>query len=276
MDWLEALVLGLIQGLTEWLPVSSSGHLALAQHYMSRVPVVVDILLHFGTMLVLLVYFRKEAGMVSRAAGAVLGEVSRGAGWKEAVYRDPDRKLAFLIVLALLPTAAFAISIRILFGDDLFSNLPLVAAGFAVTGLMLALAGAARRGTRRAADLTVGDSLAVGAAQGVAFLPGFSRSGLTITTGMLGRLDGETAGRYSFLIMLPAVLGAMILSLPNLGELSGEVLLLGTAGMFVAMAVGYLSLGLLMKILKRGGVHYFAPYCIAACLVTVLVVLGKL
>lgn len=276
VDWLEALVLGMIQGLTEWLPVSSSGHLALAQRYMGQVPVVVDIMLHFGTMLVLLVYFRQEAGMVGRSAGAVLRDVSRGTGWGPAINKDAERKLSFLIVLALVPTAAFALTFRYLFGEGLFSNLPVIAAGFAVSGAMLALVAFGKRGARTNAGLSVRDSLAVGTAQGIAFLPGFSRSGLTIATGMLGGLEAETAGRYSFLIMLPAVLGAMILSLPDVGGLSTDVLLMGLAGMAAAMAVGWLSLGLLMRILKKGGIQYFAPYCFAACAITVVMVLGYL
>jgi undecaprenyl-diphosphatase len=276
VDWLEALVLGVIQGLTEWLPVSSSGHLALAQHYMGQVPVVIDILLHFGTMLVLIIYFRKEAGMVGRSAWAVSRDVSRGTGWGAAIYKNADRKLSFLIVLALVPTAAFALAFRYLFGDALFSNLPVIAAGFAMSGAMLVLSGLARRGTRTYAGLSVRDSLAVGTAQGIAFLPGFSRSGLTISTGMLRGLEPETAGRYSFLIMLPAVLGSMILSLPDIGGLSTDLMITGLAGMAVAMAVGWLSLGLLMRILKKGGIHYFAPYCLAACVATVMVILGYL
>jgi undecaprenyl-diphosphatase len=276
VDWLEALLLGVIQGLTEWLPVSSSGHLALAQRYMGQVPVVVDIMLHFGTMMVLLVYFRKEAGMVGRSAWAVLRDVSRGTGWGPAINKDAERSLSFLIVLAILPTAVFALAFRYLFGDGLFANLPVIAAGFAVSGVMLALCGASKKGARTDDGLSVRDSLAVGTAQGIAFLPGFSRSGLTISTGMLGGLEAETAGRYSFLIMLPAVLGAMVLSIPDVGGLSSDVLLMGLAGMAVAMAVGWLSLGLLMRILKKGGIHWFAPYCFAACAATVMMVLGYL
>lgn len=248
----------------------------MAQHYLGQVPVVIDILLHFGTMLVLIIYFRKEAGMVGRSAGAVLRDVSRGTGWSAAIYKDADRKLSFLIVLALVPTAVFALAFRFLFGEALFSNLPVIAAGFAVSGAVLVLAGIVKRGIRQAKDLTTRDSLAVGVAQGIAFLPGFSRSGLTISTGMLRGIEPETAGRYSFLIMLPAVLGAMILALPDVGGLSSDVLVMGLAGMAVAMAVGWLSLGLLMRILKKGGIHYFAPYCFAACAATVLMVLGYL
>ncbi len=274
VDWLEAVLLGIIQGLTEWLPVSSSGHLALAQRYLGQVPIAVDIMLHFGTMLVLVVYFRKEAGMVGRSAWAVLRDVYRGAGLGPAINKDADRKLSFLIVSALVPTAAFALTFRYLLGEGLFASLPVIAAGFAVSGMLLALCGAGKRGTRTNAGLSLRDSISVGAAQGVAFLPGFSRSGLTISTGMLGGLEPETAGRYSFLIMLPAVLGAMILSLPDIGALSSNVVGMGLAGMAVAMVVGWLSLGLLMRILKKGGIHYFAPYCFAASAVTVMIILG--
>lgn len=275
MDLIEALVLGLLQGLTEWLPVSSSGHLALAQHFLGPVPIFIDILLHFGTMLVLFAFFRNEVRLVSRSALAALSDLAKGKGWVVSVVNDRDRRMAFYIVLAIVPTAALALPFRFIFGDALFSNLAIVAAGFATTGTILLVtvfAGAGRRGAAKSRELdglSAKDSLLVGTAQGIAFLPGFSRSGLTISTGLLAGLKGEMAGRYSFMISLPAILGAMILEIPDARLISGTDLLMGLAGMGVAMVVGYASLGALMRILKKGGIAYFAPYCFVLCALTV-------
>lgn len=282
MDWIEALLLGVLQGLTEWLPVSSSGHLALAQHYLGPVPIFIDILLHFGTMLVLLAFFRKEVRMVSRAVLAGLSDLAKGKGWEASVASKADRRMALYILMALVPTAVLALAFRFFFGNTLFSNLAVVAAGFATTGALLlatAFAGAGGRGAASGRDLDgLGrkDALTVGTAQGIAFLPGFSRSGLTIGTGLLGGLEGESAGRYSFLISLPAVLGAMILELPDAGQLPATELALGVVSMLVAMAVGWASLGLLMRILRKGGLHYFAPYCFILCTLTLAVLSGRL
>ena len=271
---IEALVLGMLQGLTEWLPVSSSGHLAIAQRYLGPVPIFIDILLHFGTMLVLFAFFRKEVRLVSRSALAALSDLAKGKGWEASVAQDAGRRMAFYIVLALIPTAALALAFRFIFGNALFSNLAIVAAGFAATGTLLLVTafgvaggmGAAKR--RDLESLCMTDSWAVGTAQGIAFLPGFSRSGLTISTGLLAGLKGETAGRYSFMISLPAVLGATILELPDASLIGGTELIMGVAGMAVAMVVGYASLGVLMRILKKGGIHYFAPYCFILCALT--------
>jgi len=289
VDWAEALLLGILQGLTEWLPVSSSGHLALAQHFFGDVPLVVDILLHFGTLVVLLVFFRKEALMLGGATRAALADLARGKGWEKSVKSVPERRLAYHILLALAPTAVLALSFRFYFGNSLFSNLAVVAAGFAVSGAVLAATWrtgtAPKNGTvpdatgggprgRTLEELGPGDSLRVGLAQGVAFLPGFSRSGLTIGTGLLTGMEGETAGRYSFLISLPAVLGAMLLELPSASALPADQLLMALVATAVASVVGYASLGLLMRLLKKGGVHWFAPYCFLLCGFTIAVVMG--
>ena len=282
MDWIEALVLGILQGLTEWLPVSSSGHLAVAQRYMGEVPVFIDILLHFGTMLVLFIFFRNDVRLASRSALAALSDLVKGKGWDASVGSNADRRMAFCIVLALVPTALIALAIRFVIGPTIMENLAIVATGFAVTGILLlatALAGNKGNGPangRNLDRLEPADAMIVGTAQGIAFLPGFSRSGLTISTGLFRGMKGEAAGRYSFLISLPAVLGATILELPDATALPGTELLMGLAGMAVAMAVGYASLGALMRILKKGKMAWFAPHCFAMCALTVAIVYGAI
>lgn len=278
MDWIEAFALGVLQGLTEWLPVSSSGHLAIAQRYLGEVPIFIDILLHFGTMLVLFIFFWKDVRLASRSALAALSDLAKGKGWEASVRSIPSRRMAFCIVLALLPTAIIALFFRFGIGQNVMENLAIVATGFAVTGALLLATIPAGKKSKVMADgrdldrLETADALFVGTAQGIAFLPGFSRSGLTISTGLFRGLNGETAGRYSFLISLPAVLGATIVEIPDAVALPGPELLMGLAAMVVAMAVGYASLGALMRVLKKGKIAWFAPYCFIMCGVTMAII----
>lgn len=291
VDWLEALLLGLVQGLTEWLPVSSSGHLAVVQHMLGReVPVLVDILLHFGTVIVLIAYFRKEIRDVVRAAGALLHDVRKGMSFRKALKKSGERRLAWYIVVGSIPTALLGFMLDWMFGPDIFSNLVVVFVGFGLSGIVLGASALSvhRRKARfdeaehererrqrireGRADpdawdasgfrrMRAGDAILVGAAQGLAVLPGLSRSGMTISTGIIAGLDSETAGRYSFLLSIPAVLGALAFKLKDASGIASDQLMMAAAGMLVAMLVGYLSLGLLMRILKRKALHWFAPYC---------------
>ncbi|MGQ9583093.1 MAG: undecaprenyl-diphosphate phosphatase [Thermoplasmatota archaeon] len=263
MDWLDAIVLGVVQGVTEWLPVSSSGHLALVQRRLGDIPLLVDVLLHVGTLIVLLVFFWRDV------AGALKGavEIARSIGSREGMRRvasaTPERRAAAFVAIGTVPTAVMGLAINYWAGGDLFSRLPLVALGFLLTGALLALTPLSRmRRGREIMEVRACHGLLMGAAQGVAILPGFSRSGWTIGAGLLSGMDGETAVRLSFLLCIPGVIGALLL---RLSDLSGEGELLAPAllGMAVAAVVGYICLGLLVRVVKRGGIHLFAPYCIA-------------
>ena len=269
MDWLEAALLGLIQGLTEWLPVSSSGHLALAQRWLGEVPLLMDVLLHIGTLFVLLVFFRREVAEAARGALEIVRDLGRGEGLRRAAGKTAGRRMAALVALGSVPTAALGLLFNATLGSGLFGHITIVGLGFLLTGALLALTVAPRRtGTgpagRGVMQLGADDALVVGTAQGLAVLPGFSRSGWTIGAGILYGVEREAAARLSFLLFIPAVLGALILRLPDLAHGSGDFLPPALLGMVVAMAVGYLSLGLLMMVVKKGGLHFFAPYCIVA------------
>ncbi len=262
MDWLDAIALGLIQGLTEWLPVSSSGHLALAHRRLGEVPLLVDVLLHIGTLIVLLFFFKREVAGALRGAGEILSSLGAREGLRRAAWATQERRTAALVAIGSVPTALIGAAINWWAGDDLFGRLPLVALGFLLTGALLALT-ALRRGRRgrEIMDVRARDGLLIGVAQGLAVLPGFSRSGWTIGSGLLSGVDGETAARLSFLLYIPAVLGALVLRLPDLNG-GWELLLPALLGTATAALVGYLCLFLLMRIVRRGGIHLFAPYCV--------------
>jgi len=276
MNIIEAILLGIIQGLTEWLPISSSGHLAIAQHFMDGVPLVFDIMLHLGTIIVLAYYFRKDLKRVRKGLFYVLGGLRKGKGFKEMMNENKDAKLAIFIGIGIVPTAGIGIFLdytNII--DIMYDSLLIVGTCMLLTGMVLILTTKVR-GRRKLGKMETKDAWLVGFAQGIAILPGISRSGTTIGVGLLRGVNAETAGRVSFLLAIPSVVGATILHIPDLLDgghaVDLPIFLIGT---LVAMIVGYASLALLMRILKGKGFHNFAYYCWAVgVLVLVAAFLG--
>ena len=244
MSYLDALILGVVQGLTEFLPVSSSGHLVMAQTFLG-VPapgVFLEVALHVATLLSVIVVYR------ARLLELVVGGARR--------ERDALRYIGML-VLATVPVAV----IGLLFKDPIEAafDTPYVT-GFMllVTGLILwSTTWAARE--RPATEPRTGQALAMGLAQCLALLPGISRSGTTIATGLWLELDGERAAEFSFLMSLPAIAGAAILQATDLGggvSVDGPLI----AAFFTALVAGVAAIKSLVWLVRRRGFHYFAPY----------------
>lgn len=251
MTFAQAVFLGLLQGLTEFLPISSSGHLAVAQHFLPafRQPgVLFDVILHVGTLLAVVIYLRREVGLL------VTAPFRREAG------DDPYRRLLILILAGSVPTAAIGLACKDLV-TPLFENIGLVAAMLLVTGALLFVAEKFRGGHRKIGELTLLDALVAGTAQGMAILPGLSRSGATIAVLLVKGVDGETAARFSFLLSLPAVAGAALLSLKDFESMPSGEWPLYLAGAGVAFISGLVAIHLLLNILRRGRLLVFALYC---------------
>lgn len=252
---LQALILGLVQGVTEFLPISSSGHLVLVPWFLGWEDpgLAFDTFLHLGTLVAVLAYFRHDLWSLALAwAGSLRG---RRLG-------DPQARVAWLIIWGTLPAVVMGLTLESLF-ERLFTAPVWVSILLLVTGLLLFLGERVRRGERRMESLTWLGALLVGLAQGVAIAPGVSRSGATISTGLWRGLAREEAARFSFLLATPAILGANLLQLWDLAELSGtweaaSTLLLG----FLAAAVsGYLAINFLLGFLKRHSLYPFSLYC---------------
>ena len=251
-----ALLLALIQGLTEFLPVSSSGHLKLFESWfgLGEPQTLFDVLLHFGTLGATLVFYRVEVGRIFTG-------LYRVAARKTRLSDDTYARLGLLVALGTLPTGI----IGAVLGPRFEESATIVTVGtlLLVNGglLMLSRGRGASLGARGPGGLRVSDALILGTVQGLAVLRGISRSGSTITAALLLGVNREAAAAFSFLLSIPAILGALVLKSRDLGHLDTTAAVIYAAATLVSAIVGYLALMGLTHIVKRGQLHRFAWYC---------------
>ena len=274
MSLLSAILLGLIQGVTEFLPISSSGHLAIAENLLhmsgsSEVPGFFDVLLHLGTLVaVFIAYWSDIREMVIELFYGVRDLAQRST----PTPAPPARRLILLIIVGTLPLfAVLPIKDAV---ESLSGNMYFVAGALLVTGCLLFASDRVRPGRKTEKSATLLDVLLVGVAQAIATCPGISRSGTTITAGCFVGFDRRFAVRYSFLMSIPAILGANIFSLmvavTDIIWADVPVYLVGVA---VAAAVGYVCIRLLKMIADKGKFGFFAYYCWAVGIVTLILTL---
>lgn len=262
MNWIEAVVLGVVQGLTEFLPVSSSGHLVLFQHLFGLVEpeLLFDICVHVGTLAaVLAVFYRDILNLLSTLAR--LPGLARAGGGVSALFGNHrDFRLMVMIVLGCVPTAVLGVLFAKM-AEQLFGTVWLVGAALMTTGTFLWFTKKQKTAARTIRQMKLKDALLIGLVQGLAIVPGISRSGATISAALYLGVDRELAGKYSFLLAIPAILGALVLGLDS--EAFHTTLPAGTLvlGSLAAAVVGYLALVVLLKMVKKGQLHRFAPYC---------------
>lgn len=266
MTYLMSVVLGLVQGVAEFLPISSSGHLTLFQHFfgLQEPDNLFNVLLHFATLLAVCVYyFRDVTEMIAEFFRAVASLVSRKRQGKDI---PEARRMVLLVIVGTLPL--FAVLLIKDYVEALGASPVFVSCALLVTGCILFLSDRMAGGRKTARNATLKDVLLVGVAQGLATVPGLSRSGCTISAGMAMGFDRKFAVRYSFLMSLPAVLGATILEVKDVLELEGGlaqgVLPKYLLGMAVAGIVGYFSIRLVNLLAAKGKFGAFAYYCWAA------------
>ena len=259
-----AIFMGLVQGVAEFLPISSSGHLSLLQYFFGfeEVDNLFNILLHFATLVaVCAVYWKDVTGMIVEFFRGLAALFTR-RGERETAQPPEARRLVFLVILGTLPLAlVLPFDNKI---EQLGSNPIFVAVALLVTGCILFFSDRMARGRKTARNATVADALLVGVAQAIATIPGLSRSGTTISAGMLRGFDRKFAVRYSFLLSLPAVLGATLLKVVKaIGAEGIDTSLLPKylIGMVVAGVVGYFSIRLVQLLADKGKFGRFAYYC---------------
>ena len=270
MTYLSSFLLGLVQGLAEFLPISSSGHLSIAQNLLglnTEIPEFFDVLLHLGTLVAVFVaYWRDICDMVAELIHGV-GDLVHGTTPRQV---PPARRLILLIIVGTLPLfILLPIHKQV---QALSNNMVFIGAALVVTGFLLFACDLVRKGKKTERTATIADVLVVGLGQAIATMPGISRSGMTIATGCVMGFERKFAVRVSFLLSIPAVLGANILSLKDAldaGIIWAEVPMY-VVGVVTAAVVGYACIRLLRLVAEKGRFGAFAYYCWAVGLLTLL------
>ncbi len=273
MTLFSSVLLGIIQGVTEFLPVSSSGHLAIAEHLLnvsgaSAVPPFFDVLLHLGTLFaVFIAYWEDIRAMILEFFCGVSDLVRRTTPARV----PPARRMILLIIAGTLPLfAVLPVKDAI---EGLGDNMYFVAFALLATGCLLFASDHVRRGRKTEKSATMLDALLVGVGQALATCPGISRSGTTITAGCFVGFDRKFAVRYSFLMSIPAILGANLLSLKDaLADILWAEVPVYLVGVAVSAAVGYACIRLIRLVADKGKFGFFAYYCWLAGIVTLALI----
>lgn len=275
MSFVDAFWLGLVQGLTEFLPISSSGHLVFAKAFLGlKTPgVVMEAVLHFGTLIAVLVFYREDLLRIVAGAWRAHGRALRLRSLRP-LAADPDARLGYLLVAGTVPAAvvgiAFKRQIEALYSSPLESGIELF-----VNGFILLLAARLAPGRKAIHDVGVGDALWIGAGQAVAILPAISRSGSTVAAALWRRLDRTTAVRFSFLLSVPAILGALVLELDDIVRVVDGAAGPLAVGALASAVAGYLAIAVFTRAVARGRLAWFAWYCfVVGAVVTALVLLA--
>ncbi|MBN2412915.1 undecaprenyl-diphosphate phosphatase [candidate division KSB1 bacterium] len=256
----QALLLGIIQGLTEFLPVSSSGHLVLGKTILG-IPeqgITFEVFVHFGTLLAVVTVFRKDILILLQAFFSLFKK-SSSENFSARYNNDDNLRLLIYLIIATLP----AVFVGLLFKDFIekaFNDPHLVCIMLIVTAIILSLTWFSKQTNK---PLGLLNTVVMGTAQALAILPGISRSGLTISAGLYLKISGNEAARFSFLLAIPAILGATILQAGDLvlSGIQADFILVLLAGTFSAYISGYIAIETLLGIVRRGKLYWFAPYC---------------
>ncbi len=262
MTLFEAIILGLVQGLAEFLPISSSGHLALLQYFFGiegESVLLFAVLLHVGTLVSLIMVYYKDLGELFVELGATLKDIFTGKGPR--IDANPNRKLGFLIIVATIPTALIGVFFNDLF-NGFYLSLMAIGIGLLFTGTLLWIAERIPEGKKNVRKTKFRDAIFVGIMQGIAICPGVSRSGSTLFGGLAAGLNRETAVKFAFLISIPSILGAVVLEVPDALKLGlGDNMLVPVlVGMAVAAVSGFIAIKTMIKVVSNKKLIYFSIY----------------
>lgn len=261
MGIIEAILIGIVQGITEFIPISSSGHLVLAQYLLGvdQPGITFEVFLHFGSLFSVFYCFYKDIIELIISFKNLIGNIFIK---KDRVPAGSDNLLVMLIISTII-TGIIGISFKGFF-ERLFDVPAFVTIMLIFTGLILILASICQKGKKSDIDLTYKDSIIVGLFQSLAILPGISRSGSTLCGAFISDIDTDTAVRYSFILSIPAIAGATLLEIKDifLYGFDNCLLIPYIAGMVASAVSGIFAIKILIRVLKQKKLFYFAIYCI--------------
>ena len=260
MDIIQAIIIGLVQGLTEFLPVSSSSHLVFIQQILGvSEPLAFDVLLHLGTLIAVISYFWRDIIQMIIAFFSSLIDLFKGRFISE-IKKDPYKKLTWYVIIATIPVGI----IGYLFNstiESVFTGISIPAFFLLVTGFILYFSQRMNSGEINLKNMGLKETILIGCSQACALLPGLSRSGTTLAVGLFLGLDKEFAAKFSFILSIPVILAAAIYELKDV-SLGGSVELTAwITGFIVAVISGYLAIKFLLKLIEERNLDIFAYYC---------------
>ncbi|MCZ3365684.1 MULTISPECIES: undecaprenyl-diphosphatase UppP [Methanobacterium] len=263
MDIIQALILGIVQGLTEFLPVSSSAHLVFVPYLIGTTSsLAYDTLLHIGTLVAVVAYFWNDIINMLKSFFSSLIDIFRGQ-FRKGLQEDQFKKLAWFVIIGTIPAGLAGILFKSSF-ESLFNSVPIVGVFLIITGFLLwGSEMVSRRISNKTSlkEMSLKNSIIIGIAQAFAIAPGISRSGATISAGLFLGVDKELAARYSFLLSIPAILGAALVQAKDIGSMMDIGSVAAIAGFIAAIISGYLAVRFMLKLIKERNLLPFAYYC---------------
>lgn len=270
---IKYILLGILQGVTEFLPVSSSAHLTMLHKFLNvnmENDLFFDIVLHLGTLVAVLFFYRKEIYNMIISLFKFFKTYDKNISVKENMYKDKYFKLALFIIIASIPTAIIGLTLKDNV-EKLSKNMLIVGGFLIITSILLVLYELKKNSTRDIESLNIIDAIIIGITQGFAVFPGISRSGSTISIAKLLGINKELAANFSFLISIPAILGAFVLHLKDVIKYNIHIdLVVFFIGFLTSFIVGYFSLRFLIWIIKKANLKFFAIYCFTVGIILII------
>jgi undecaprenyl-diphosphatase len=286
MDLLNAIIMGVVQGIAEFLPISSDGHLALMSnilHMNADTGLLFNVMLHFGTLVAVCIAFWKDILELICEGFKLIGDclvnigrfINQPNDQKKVNYKQvlstPYRRFVMLVIVSTIPTGLIGILFKDLI-EGISNNVLITGMCLILTGMSLIIADRAKEGTKNDANASYTEAGVIGVAQGLAILPGLSRSGCTITASLLLGFDRDFAVKYSFIMSIPAILGAVVLEVKDfsMDMVTQNQLMNYMVGTVIAAAVGFFAIKTMLVIVRGKKFKYFAYYCFAVGVLAIL------
>jgi len=263
MDIIQAIIIGIAQGLTEFLPVSSSAHLVFMHEVTGIAPsLAFDTMLHIGTLLAVVIYFWNDLVQMFKSFFSSMLDIPHGQ-FRKGLHEDQFKKLAWFVIIGTIPAGLAGVLFKDFF-ESLFSNIFAVGFFLIITGFLLWGSEMASRrisAKKSLKEMNVKNTLIIGTAQAASIAPGISRSGATISAGLFLGLERELAARFSFLLSIPAILGAALVQTKDISSVLDISTMAVIAGFLAAAISGYIAIKVLLKLIKERNLLIFAYYC---------------